>query len=182
MPLIFLVLSHHFDAELVSGCILFSIPFRLCTLVFTFQIEYGRSLRPFITHFGSKRSSYYYCAFISMLNSLQDVYSFLFTDKVIRHNPPLPVRALPSLNHDRNDHNTKPMEHWCIATVAWPSYYCMTSSLCRRIRYRLCTFLFVLDCVLFLFLSGCVWEEIGEYCRMHSRASHVDGRIDSRWH
>ena len=42
-------------------------------------------------------------------------------EKVIRHNPPLtglPVHALPVLNHDRTDHNTKPMEHWCIATVA----------------------------------------------------------------
>ena len=37
------------------------------------------------------------------------------------HNPPLaglPVHALPILNHDQTDHNTKPMEHWCIATVA----------------------------------------------------------------
>ena len=58
-------------------------------------------------------------------------------DKVIRHNPPLPglpVHALPVLNHDRIDHNTKPMEHWCTATVAWSSYYCTTSSLCQKIE------------------------------------------------
>ena len=33
-----------------------------------------------------------------------------FADKVIRHNPPLsglPVHALPVLNHNRTDHNTK---------------------------------------------------------------------------
>ena len=60
----------------------------------------------------------------------------LFADNVIRHNPLLPcipVHTLPVLNHDRIDHNTKPMEHWCIATVVWTSYYCMTSSLCRGI-------------------------------------------------
>ncbi|XP_072016550.1 insulin-like peptide 7 [Amphiura filiformis] len=28
--------------------------------------------------------------------------------------------------------------------------------------------------------KGCVWEEIGEYCRMHSRASHVSGKVDAR--
>ena len=41
-------------------------------------------------------------------------------------NPPLPgllVHALPVLNHDWTDHNTAPMEHWCIATVAWNSCY-----------------------------------------------------------
>ena len=27
--------------------------------------------------------------------------------------PGLPDHALPVLNHDRTDHNTKPMEHWC---------------------------------------------------------------------
>ena len=44
----------------------------------------------------------------------------VFASKVLRHNPPLPGlpdHALPILNHDRTDHNTKPMEHWCIATV-----------------------------------------------------------------
>ena len=53
----------------------------------------------------------------------------LFVGKVIRQNPPLPglpVHALPVLNHDRTDHNTKLMEHWYIATVAWTSCYCMT--------------------------------------------------------
>ena len=38
------------------------------------------------------------------------------------HNPPLlglPDHALPVLNHDRTDHITKSMEHWCMATVAW---------------------------------------------------------------
>ena len=52
---------------------------------------------------------------------------------MIRHNPPLPglpVHALPVLNLDRTNHNTNPMEHWCIATVVWTSCYCMTSSLC----------------------------------------------------
>ena len=37
------------------------------------------------------------------------------------HNPPLPglpVHALPLLNHDRTDHNTKLMKHLCIATVS----------------------------------------------------------------
>ena len=45
---------------------------------------------------------------------------------MIRHNPPLPglpAHALPALNHDRTDHNTKPMGHWCIATVVWTTYY-----------------------------------------------------------
>ena len=45
----------------------------------------------------------------------------LLADKVTRHYPPLqgpPVYALPVLNQDRTDHNTKPMEHLCIATVA----------------------------------------------------------------
>ena len=63
----------------------------------------------------------------------------LFTDKVIHHNPPLPglpVHTLPILNHNRTDHNTKPMEHWCIATVAWTSCYCMTSSLCWQIAHN----------------------------------------------
>ena len=48
-------------------------------------------------------------------------YESQLVEKVTRHNPPLtglPVHALPVLNHDRTDHNTKPMEHWCIATVA----------------------------------------------------------------
>ena len=37
-----------------------------------------------------------------------------FADKVIRHNPPLPGLPVlePDMNHDRTDHNTKPMEHW----------------------------------------------------------------------
>ena len=41
----------------------------------------------------------------------------IFTDKVIHHNPllpGLPVHPLPDLNHDQTDHNTKPMEHYCI--------------------------------------------------------------------
>ena len=45
----------------------------------------------------------------------------LFTSEVSCHNPPLPGlldHALPVLNHDQTDHNTKPMEHWCIATVS----------------------------------------------------------------
>ena len=61
----------------------------------------------------------------------------IFTDKVIRHNPPLPgltIHALPVLNHNPTDHNTKPMEYWCIATVAWTSCYCMKSSLCGKLR------------------------------------------------
>ena len=33
--------------------------------------------------------------------------------------PGLPDHALPVMNQDRTDHNTKPMEQWCIATVAW---------------------------------------------------------------
>ena len=44
----------------------------------------------------------------------------LFSIEVLHHNPPLPGlpdHTLPVLNHDRIDHNTKPMEHWCIATV-----------------------------------------------------------------
>ena len=36
---------------------------------------------------------------------------------------------LSFLNHDRTNHNTKPMEHWYMAKVAWSSYYCMTLSL-----------------------------------------------------
>ena len=55
---------------------------------------------------------------------------------MICHNPPvpgLPVHALPVLNHDWTDHNRKPMEHWCIGTLAWTSWYCVTSSFCRRI-------------------------------------------------
>ena len=51
-----------------------------------------------------------------------------FSIEVLCHNPRLPGlpdHALPVLNHDQTDHNTKPMEHWCIATVAWSSYYCM---------------------------------------------------------
>ena len=62
---------------------------------------------------------------------------FLFAHKVIRHNPPLPglpVHALPDLKHDQTDHNAKPMEHWCIATVAQTICYCMTSLLCRQIE------------------------------------------------
>ena len=53
----------------------------------------------------------------------------LFAGEVLRNNPPLPdlpYHALPVLNKDRTDHNTKPMEHSCIATVAWSSYYYMT--------------------------------------------------------
>ena len=45
----------------------------------------------------------------------------LFADKLIPHNPPLPglpVHAWPVLIHVRTDHNRKPMEHGCIATVA----------------------------------------------------------------
>ena len=45
----------------------------------------------------------------------------VFADKVTRHNTPLPglqLHTLPDLNHDRTDHNTKPMKHWCIARVA----------------------------------------------------------------
>ena len=45
----------------------------------------------------------------------------IFADKVICRNPPLPgelVHALPDLNHNQTNHNTKLMEHWCIATVA----------------------------------------------------------------
>ena len=59
--------------------------------------------------------------------------------KVIRHNPPLPcppIHALPVLNHDRINHNTNPMEHWCIATVAWTSGNCMTSLLCWQISNK----------------------------------------------
>ena len=44
----------------------------------------------------------------------------VYADKVKHHNPVLPgllVQVLPVLNHDRTDHNTKPMEHWCIATA-----------------------------------------------------------------
>ena len=53
----------------------------------------------------------------------------LFSNKLIHHNPRfpcLPVHALPVLNHDRTDHHTNPKEYWCIATVAWTNYYCMT--------------------------------------------------------
>ena len=52
---------------------------------------------------------------------------FEFASVVLCHNPPspgLPDHTLPVLNHDRTGHNTKPMEHWCIATVAW---YCLVS-------------------------------------------------------
>ena len=33
--------------------------------------------------------------------------------------PGLPDHAFPILNHDQTNHNMKPMEHWCIATVVW---------------------------------------------------------------
>ena len=49
--------------------------------------------------------------------SLKDQFSI----EVLCHNPPLlclPDHTLPVLNHDQTDHNTKPMEHWCIVTVA----------------------------------------------------------------
>ena len=51
-----------------------------------------------------------------------------FAGKVIHHNPQLPglpVHALLILNHDRTDHNTNSVEHWCMVTVAWSSYYCV---------------------------------------------------------
>ena len=54
--------------------------------------------------------------------------SVMLSSPVTRSNHVLPV-----LNHDWADHYTKPMEHWCIAKVAWSSYYCMTYSLRRRI-------------------------------------------------
>ena len=56
----------------------------------------------------------------------------VFTDKVMRHNPLLPgllVHTLPVLNYDRTNHNTKPMEHLCIAIIAWTNCYCMKTSL-----------------------------------------------------
>ena len=43
-----------------------------------------------------------------------------------------PVHTLTVLNHDRTNHNTKPMEQWCIPTVAWTIWYSMTS-LCWQI-------------------------------------------------
>ena len=62
--------------------------------------------------------------------SLQALVPRKYSLKVIRHKPPLPgllVHALPDLNHNRIDDNTKPMEHWCIATVALSSGYFMMS-------------------------------------------------------
>ena len=44
----------------------------------------------------------------------------VFASVVLCHNPPLSGLldpALPVLNHNQPDHNTKPMEHWCIVTV-----------------------------------------------------------------
>ena len=60
---------------------------------------------------------------------------YQFAREMLCHNPPLPGLPddiLPILNHDRTDHNTKPMEHLCIA-IAWSSYFCMRLSLCCRI-------------------------------------------------
>ena len=34
--------------------------------------------------------------------------------------------ALLVVNQDQADHNTKPMEYWCISTEWSTSYYCMT--------------------------------------------------------
>ena len=48
----------------------------------------------------------------------------------VMSSPPLtglPNHALPVLNHNQTDHNTKLMDPWCIATVAWSSYYCLIS-------------------------------------------------------
>ena len=48
--------------------------------------------------------------------------SKLFASEVLCHNPllpGLPDHALPVLNHNQTDHNTKPMENWRIATVAF---------------------------------------------------------------
>ena len=62
------------------------------------------------------------CFYVVLINSP-------LASKVLCHNPPLPGLpdlVLPVLNHDRTDYNTKLMEQWCIATVAWSSYYCMT--------------------------------------------------------
>ena len=84
------------------------------------------------------------CNYLTLQTS--DTVMTMFADKVIRHNlqlPGLPVHALPVLNHDWTNHNTNPMEHWCIATVAWTRCYCMTSSLCWRImqgNQHLCQF------------------------------------------
>ena len=49
---------------------------------------------------------------------------------IVRWGPP--VHTLTVLNHDRTNHNTKPMEQWCIPRVAWTIWYSMTS-LCWQI-------------------------------------------------
>ena len=62
-------------------------------------------------------------------------YACNFAGKVIRHNSPLPLLSWTTiLNHDRNDHNTNSMEHWCLVTVPWISCYSVTLSLCQRIH------------------------------------------------
>ena len=65
------------------------------------------------------------------------LHSKVFADIVIHHIPLCYqvywVMPIPVLNHDQTDHNTNPVEHWCIATAAWTSYYCMMSSLSWRI-------------------------------------------------
>ena len=73
---------------------------------------------------------YVYAVQYISVHTVADENFMKFADKVIRHNPPLPglpVHALPVLNHDWTDHNTKPMEHWCILEscgarflVPWP--------------------------------------------------------------
>ena len=74
------------------------------------------------THFTVRSKKYRQEELTRDLYPLIPAHILLFASKVIRHNPPLPgllVHALPVLNHDRTDHNTKLMEYRCIATVAW---------------------------------------------------------------
>ena len=52
-----------------------------------------------------------------------------FSINVLPQNPPLSGlldHAFPVLNHDQTDCNTKPVEYWCMARVAWSSYYCIS--------------------------------------------------------
>ena len=57
------------------------------------------------------------------------MYALLFASAVSCHNPPLSVlldHALPVLNHNRTDHNTKPMQHWYmhdLVTTIWCNCY-----------------------------------------------------------
>ena len=71
-----------------------------------------------------------------ILNASLNLYSFFpyrLSDTSLSSVARSTGSALPDSNHDRTDHNTKPMEHWRIATVAWTGCYCMTSLLCRTI-------------------------------------------------